>query len=74
MTTGASLFLIALGAILTFAVDATVSGLEISTVGVILLIVGLVGLVLDLVLRSDLTRRRAVVAEPVVVRDRDPLV
>ena len=40
---GLSLFLLALGAILAFAVNATVSGLEIETVGVILMIVGAVG-------------------------------
>lgn len=44
-----SLLLIAAGAILTWAVDATVSGLNIHAVGVILLIVGIVGLVLSMV-------------------------
>jgi hypothetical protein len=44
-----SLFLIALGAILAFAVDATVSGLDIDTVGWILMVVGAVGFLLSLV-------------------------
>jgi hypothetical protein len=44
-----SLVLIAVGAILTWAVSAEVSGLDITTVGVILLVVGLAGLLLSLV-------------------------
>jgi Domain of unknown function (DUF6458) len=58
--TGTSLFLIAVGAILYFAVDATVSGIEITTVGLILMIVGVIGLVLSLIFMS---RRRATVVE-----------
>ena len=70
MTTGASLFLIALGAILTFAVNATVSGLEISTIGLILMAVGAVGLALTLLLRRPTTlHREDVVTEPVLVHD-----
>jgi hypothetical protein len=53
MGVGVSLLLIAAGAILTWAVDATVSGLNIHTVGVILLIVGIVGLVLSLIFWSS---------------------
>jgi hypothetical protein len=53
MGIGVSLILIAAGAILTWAVDATVSGLNIHTVGVILMVVGLVGLVLSLVFWSS---------------------
>jgi hypothetical protein len=48
MGVGTSLFLIAVGAILKFAVTATVSGIDIATVGVILMVVGAVGLVLSL--------------------------
>ena len=40
MGIGTSIFLIAVGAILYFAVNASISGLEISTVGLILMIVG----------------------------------
>ena len=71
MTIGASLFLIALGAILTFAVNATVSGLEISTIGLILMAVGAVGLALTLLLRRPTTLHphEEVVTEPVVVHD-----
>ena len=52
MGIGVSLVLIAAGAILTWAVNATVSGLNIHTVGVILLIVGAIGFVLSLVFWS----------------------
>jgi uncharacterized membrane-anchored protein len=48
MALGTSLFLIAVGAVLRFAVTATTSGFNIQTVGVILMIVGGVGLVISL--------------------------
>jgi hypothetical protein len=44
MTIGTSLFLIAAGAILKFAVTAHVAGIDLKTVGVILMVVGGVGL------------------------------
>jgi hypothetical protein len=67
--TGTSLFLIAVGAILYFAVDATISGLEITTVGIILMIVGVIGLIISLFMMRG--RRGAVVEERPVVRDRE---
>ncbi len=72
MGIGVSVFLIALGAILTFAVNASVSGLEISTIGLILMGVGAVGLALAFLLDRPTTvrAREEVVAEPVVVRER----
>ena len=48
MGIGVSIFLIAVGAILYFAVNATVSGLSIATVGLILMAVGALGLVVSL--------------------------
>ena len=48
MTIGTSLVLIAVGAVLRFAVNVTTSGFNIHTVGVILMIVGAVGLILSL--------------------------
>ena len=48
MGIGTSLFLIAVGAILYFAVDATVSGIEITTVGIILMVISMVGLLISL--------------------------
>jgi len=53
MGIGVSLILIAVGAILTWAVEATVSGIDINTVGVILMIVGAVGLLLSLMFWSS---------------------
>jgi hypothetical protein len=53
MGIGVSLILIAVGAILTWAVNATVSGLDINTVGIILMIVGAVGLVLSVMFWSS---------------------
>lgn len=44
MGIGISVFLIAIGAILAFAVDVAVSGLDLSAIGVILMIVGAIGL------------------------------
>lgn len=49
MATGTSVFLIALGAILTFAVDATVGGLDIDAVGIILMVAGVLGLIVSLI-------------------------
>jgi heme/copper-type cytochrome/quinol oxidase subunit 2 len=48
MTIGTSLVLIAAGAILHYAVTAHVSGVDIQTVGTILMIVGILGLILSL--------------------------
>jgi uncharacterized protein DUF6458 len=56
MTIGGSLFLIAVGAILKFAVTATVAGIDLQTVGVILMIVGVVGLILGLIMMSSARR------------------
>jgi hypothetical protein len=44
MGIGISIFLIAVGAILTFAVDAVADGVNLDTVGIILMVVGLLGL------------------------------
>ena len=48
MTPGLSLFAIALGAVLKFAVTATVGGINIGAVGVILIVIGAVGLAIGL--------------------------
>jgi hypothetical protein len=44
MGIGVSIFLLALGAILAFAVDVQANGIDINTVGVILMVVGAIGL------------------------------
>jgi hypothetical protein len=56
MTIGGSIFLIAVGAILNFAVTATVAGIDIQTVGVILMIAGGVGLLLGLIFMANASR------------------
>jgi hypothetical protein len=53
MGLGVSIFLIAVGAILTWAVNASVSGLELQTIGVILMVVGALGLVLSMIFWSS---------------------
>ena len=60
---GASILLIALGAILTFATDVSVSGLDLDVVGVVLMLAGALGLVLTLVVRGP--RRRVARVERV---------
>ena len=49
MGLGTSIFLIAVGAILDFAVTWRVQGVDLKTVGVILMIVGAIGLLLSLI-------------------------
>jgi hypothetical protein len=68
MGIGTSLFLIAVGAILYFAVNADISGIEISTIGLILMVVGVIGLVISFFF---LASARRAPAERTVVRDRD---
>ena len=48
MSFGASLFLIAVGAILHFAVTATLAGIDIQVVGTILMIIGVIGFAISL--------------------------
>jgi hypothetical protein len=50
MTIGASLFLIAVGAILKYAVTADLAGIDLQTTGLILMLVGVLGMVLGLYL------------------------
>ncbi len=56
MRIGASLVLIAVGAILKFAVTTSVSGVNLSTVGVVLMVVGIVGLILSIVMANTARR------------------
>ncbi len=56
MRIGASLLLIAVGAILKFAVTKQLNGVDVGAIGVILMIVGAAGLLITLILMS--TRRR----------------
>ncbi len=65
MRIGGSLFLIAVGAILKWAITDHVNGVNLPMIGLILMVVGIIGLVLSLILAS--TRRRTD-----VIRERDP--
>jgi Domain of unknown function (DUF6458) len=70
MPLGTSIFLIAVGAILRYAVTTTVSGIDITTVGLILMIVGIAGLVLSIFYMLAWSPRRGrVVRDRVVERD-----
>ena len=62
MGLGTSIFLIAVGAILRYAVTASVAGISLTTVGLILIIVGVAGIVLSLLYM--LTAGRRGVGEP----------
>jgi hypothetical protein len=68
---GASLFLIAVGAILYFAVEAEVAGLDLDAVGIILMIVGGLGLLLSLLFWSSFSPYRRDRGEVVRERDRE---
>ena len=71
MGIGTSIFLIALGAILKFAVEDAIAGVELATVGVILMVAGVIGLLISIFLMSQARDRAGVRRERVV--ERDPL-
>lgn len=71
MGIGVSIFLLAVGAILAFAVNASVNGLDLQVVGFILMAAGLLGIVLFLAVFGPRSRRTAVVEDTTVYRDRD---
>jgi len=61
MGLGTSIFLIAVGAIMRFAVNASTSGFSIHTAGTIIMIVGVVGVLISLLWMTVWAdRRRAV--------------
>ncbi|MGQ0744435.1 MAG: DUF6458 family protein [Acidimicrobiales bacterium] len=64
MGIGVSVFLIALGAILTFGVEASVQGLDLSSIGVILMIVGALGVIVDMVIFGDRRRSTTITQAP----------
>ena len=67
MRIGFSVFMMAVGAVLTFAVKATAKGVNIHTVGVILMIAGALGLIVTLTIFAP--RRRVSVVHDRVVHD-----
>ncbi|HYI44815.1 MAG TPA: hypothetical protein VE174_05045 [Actinomycetota bacterium] len=75
MGIGASLFLVAIGAILAFAVNVESEAIDLDTIGVILMIVGAVGGILSMMFWSTWGgfggRRETIVRDRDVVRDRE---
>jgi hypothetical protein len=53
MGIGISVFLLAVGAILTFAINVTAQGVNLDTVGVILMLVGALGLLMSMLFWSS---------------------
>ena len=73
MGVGTSIVLIAVGAILKYAVTASVSGIRLDTVGTILLVIGILGLVISLLYMAIWSDRdRGYRRERVVEDDVDP--
>jgi hypothetical protein len=72
MATGLSLFFLAVGAILTFAIDTTVNGVDLDTIGVILMVIGLLGMLFSLVLWDNWGPRHR--DDDVVVDQRDVVI
>ncbi len=73
MSIGVSIFLLVVGAILTFAVQVSAPGFSVHTVGVILMVAGALGLVLSLLFWSSFSpwgRRRTIVGPDSVIEER----
>jgi uncharacterized protein DUF6458 len=70
MGIGTSLVLIAVGAILKFAVTDSVAGVSLATVGLILIIAGAIGLLISLLLIVSARERRPGIVEPMERRRR----
>ena len=68
MYIGTSIFLIALGAILKFAITATLAGIDLQVAGVILMVVGAIGLIVSLFAMTAWSDRRR---DDEVVRERE---
>ncbi len=72
MGTAVSLLLIAVGAIMRFAVTATGSGWNVHTTGVILMIIGGIGLVLSIIFWGSWGGFNSRSRTTTVVRSEDP--
>jgi len=67
MGIGLSIFLIAVGAIITFAIHASVAGVSLSTIGIILMVVGVLGLIVAMTIFGGSRSSDRVVEERHVV-------
>ncbi len=78
MGIGVSIFLIALGAILAFAVNVSSGGIDLNTIGVILMVVGVIGLAVTMLILNGGAGgwygggRRTTVVEDAYVDEVDP--
>lgn len=75
MGIGVSIVLMAIGAVMTFAINVHTNGFNVNTIGIILMVAGVIGLLVDLLLfaprrRSAVTTEAYPVTERTVVRDR----
>lgn len=70
MGIGGSIFLLAIGAILAFATNFNVSGVDEKVIGIILMIAGALGLLFTTLILGP-RNRRGVIQEDVVVRERE---
>ena len=71
MGIGVSVFLIAIGAILAFAVEVSAEGVNLDTIGVILMIVGGIGLLASMLFWSSFSPYSRGGRDEVIVRDRE---
>ncbi len=75
MSIAGSVFLVAVGAILRYAINVDTSAIDLETIGLILMIAGIVGLLIGLFLMTQTRNRGDVVVErerPVEYERRDP--
>lgn len=70
MGIGASIFLMALGAILTFATNVSLSGLDLDVVGVVLMLAGAVGLIMTMFVWGPRRRARVIGGDEEIVEER----
>ena len=67
MGIGASIFLMALGAILTFATNVSISGLDLDVVGIVLMLAGAFGLIMTILVGGPRRRARVITTDEEIV-------
>ena len=71
MGIGLSIFLVAIGAVLTFALEREAEGINLDTVGIVLMVVGALGLVVSMLFWSSWGPYNRSAREDVVVREHE---
>ncbi|TAJ21417.1 MAG: hypothetical protein EPO65_01590 [Dehalococcoidia bacterium] len=69
MALGASLFMIAVGAILTFAINASIRGMDLTAIGVIFMVVGFLGVAMSMLFLASFAPFYRGPSRGVVVRE-----